>query len=433
MERLLADGLAEAGLDRVMELARRHLDMDVAFVAEFTGGKQVYRALDGDAQAFGYQLDDGPPLANSYCRLMTTGEIPHAIPDTAADGRVRDLPVTSQARIGSFIGVPIRLADGTLYGSFCCLSQDPRPVDERDVRFLSILAELVAGQVAARREQDASRSRLQELLDAARVALALQPIVDVHRGVLVGVEALSRFPAGYDTPDRVFAEAHRVGLGRRLEGLVARQAFGVLPLLGPQQYLSVNLSPSVAFEFADHVDAHPEIPYDRLVLEITEHAAVPGYAELRERLEPARRRGLRLAIDDAGAGYASLHHVVELLPDIIKIDRGLIDGMASDRLRRSVVAAFVALGREVGASLVAEGVEHVRDLEAARDLGVGAAQGYLLARPSTRRADLAGWVKHGVAVPRAITAPAFPSRVPPRPDRRTRVLPRALDHHEATA
>jgi EAL domain-containing protein (putative c-di-GMP-specific phosphodiesterase class I) len=399
MKRLLADGLAEAGLDRVLELARRHLGMDLAFVAEFTGGKHVFRALDGDAQGFGCELDEGPPLADSYCRLMTAGHIPHAIPDTAADGRVRDLPVTSRARIGSYVGVPIRLADGTLYGSLCCLSHEAQPVDGRDVRFLSMLAELIAGQVAAQRELDASRRLLEDILDAASIAVALQPIVDVHRGDVVGVEALSRFPAGYGAPDRVFAEAHRVGLGPRLEGLAVRQAVGVLPLLGPERYLSVNLSPAVAFDFAGHVDAHPDIPYDRLVLEITEHSAVQSYAELRQRLEPARRRGLRLAIDDAGAGYASLHHVVELTPDIIKIDRCLIDGVASDRARRSVVAAFVALGREIGASLVAEGVEHVGDLEAARDLGVGAAQGYLLARPSTDRHDLAAWVADGVAVP----------------------------------
>ncbi|WP_051004906.1 EAL domain-containing protein [Blastococcus saxobsidens] len=395
-------------LDRVLQLARRHLGMDLAFVAEFTDGRQVYRALDGDAATFGWELDDGPPLAETYCRLMTTGQIPNAVPDTSADSRVRDLPVTTEARIGAYVGVPIRLADGTLYGSFCCLSHEAHRLDSRDVGFLSMLAELVTERVEAQRQRDVSRHQIHDLLEQGRIEIALQPIIDANHGHLLGVEALSRFPASYGPPDVVFEAAHEAGLGLELEGLAVRQAFAVLPLLGPDQYLAVNLIPSAAFQFASHVEAHPDLPYHRLVLEITEHVAVDGYAQLRDRLKPARERGLRVAIDDAGAGYASLHHVVELAPDIIKIDRSLIDGMAEDRARRSVVTAFVALACDIGAALVAEGVERPADFDAARSLGVAAAQGYLLARPSTNRADLARWVSDGITLPGRLTAADTP-------------------------
>jgi len=112
---------------------------------------------------------------------------------------------------------------------------------------------------------------------------------------------------------------------------------------------------------------------------------------LRDALRPIRDQGLRLAIDDAGAGYASLKHVIELEPDIIKVDRSIIDGLASDRARRSVVSAFVLLALEMGATVIAEGIETPADLEAVRDLGVDAAQGYLFARPTTDRSALASW------------------------------------------
>jgi len=123
---------------------------------------------------------------------------------------------------------------------------------------------------------------------------------------------------------------------------------------------------------------------------------------------------LRLAIDDAGAGYASLKHVVELQPDIIKIDRSLIDGCAADRARRSAIGAFVLLALDSGAMVIAEGVELPADLEAIRDLGVDAAQGYLLARPTADRRKLQRWT----AEPLAAFAAGSPDGLSSRRDRR---------------
>lgn len=385
----------------MLELARRHLDMDLAFLAEFTDGKQVYREVAGDAASFGWQRDDGLELSGSYCRMMTRDDLPNAIPDTRAHVVARALPVTEDAGIGSYVGVPIRLDDGTLYGSFCCVSHDAADLDERDVRFMAMLAELVAAEVQSEQVREAAHARVRELIEHERVATALQPIAEIDTGRVIGVEALTRFPDGHGRTDEVFAGAHDVGLGIELERLAARKAFALLPMLATDQYLAVNLTPEVAMELAGEASKVPHMPYARLVLEITEHAAVQSYGALRERLAPARARGLRLAIDDAGAGYASLHHVIELSPDIIKVDRSLVDGSADDRSRRSAVGAFVALAADLGATVVAEGVEHVADLDTVRRLGAQAAQGYLLARPSTNRADLATWVKGGVRLPAA--------------------------------
>jgi EAL domain-containing protein (putative c-di-GMP-specific phosphodiesterase class I) len=376
---------------RLLELARRHLGMEVAFLAEFTEGKQVYRGLAGDAASFGFELQEGILLPESYCQLMTGGEVPNAIQDTAALPAVRDLAVTSDAGIGSYVGVPVQLSDGLLYGSLCTVSHAAHPVDDKDVRFLTFLAELLAWELQEERNQATARDRLNELIVDERIEIALQPIVDIRTGHLRGVEALSRFPGDYGPPDKVFETAHVVGLRSQLELLAARRAMELLSLLGPEAYLAINASPAVAIELAA-LAAGLDVPFDRLVLEITEHAAVENYAVLRDGLAGVRRRGLRLAIDDAGAGYASLHHIVELRPDIIKIDRSLIDGIAEDSARRSVVRAFVALASDLGAAVVGEGVEAPADLDSARHLGVDAVQGYLLAKPSTDRAELACWI-----------------------------------------
>jgi GAF domain-containing protein len=132
------------GLDRVVALAHCHLELDVVFLVELTAARQVYRAVAGDAASFKIVPSDGRPSDAAYCRRLVAGEIPNVIHDAAADGRVSALAVTRRARIGSFIGVPVRLSDGTSYGALCGLSHAPdHTLDERDLRFMSMLGELI--------------------------------------------------------------------------------------------------------------------------------------------------------------------------------------------------------------------------------------------------------------------------------------------------
>ena len=388
------------GLQQVLELAQRHLQMDLTFLAEFRDGQQVFRGFDGDAGSFGWALDEGLPLADAYCRLMVGGLLPGAVPDATAEPLTRDLSVTVDAGIGSYVGVPVRLADGTLYGSLCTVSHDARDLDAKDTKLLGLLAELVAVEAQALLDQERARRAIQQLLDDKDLEIACQPIVDLETGKARGLEALSRFPAEHGRPDEVFARAHRVGLGFALERLAVERALQVVPLLAPGQYVSVNATPEVAIGLAA-LCHELDLPMERIVLEITEHDAVHNYANLRDSLASCRARGLRLAIDDAGAGYASLHHIVELRPDIIKIDRSLIHGLHDDPARRSVVRAFTALAEDLGAHVVAEGVEDPLDLSSAYALGVQAAQGYLLGRPDTGIEQVRSWTGQLWCVPAA--------------------------------
>jgi EAL domain-containing protein (putative c-di-GMP-specific phosphodiesterase class I) len=407
----VVNGKSDGKIDRVLNLVRRHLQMDVSYVSEFTGGRQIYRGLDGNTESFKLTMGEGPELSKTYCQRMVDGQIPNVLPDSRADPRVHDLTTT----IGAYIGVPLRLSDGTMYGSFCCLSQKAEPLDERDVQFMSMLAEVLVEELEVQRRVEHERTRIEALLHGQSLQIALQPIVDISDGQCLGVEALSRFPGGFGAPDVVFEAAHKVALGLELEELAVRKALRFLPHLAANQYLSVNLTPAAAFEAAQRVFQEVGASLHRVVLEVTENAAVEGYTAFRERLAPLREQGLRLSIDDAGSGYASLHHIVELHPDIIKIDRSLIDGLAADSSRRSAVRAFVALAADLGATVVAEGVETTADLNAVRDLGIGAVQGFLLARPSTDPSALAQWSQPLPlpAVPDAQAAPPAPT--PPAP------------------
>jgi EAL domain-containing protein (putative c-di-GMP-specific phosphodiesterase class I) len=120
----------------------------------------------------------------------------------------------------------------------------------------------------------------------------------------------------------------------------------------------------------------------RIVLEMTEHAAVTDYGELTAALRLLRQRGLRVAVDDAGAGYASFRHILRLNPEWIKLDMSITHGVNVDAARAGLAGALVGFAAKTGSRIIAEGVENEDELHTLRNLGVTAAQGYYLGRPT---------------------------------------------------
>jgi len=379
---------AQDHVDRVVDLAYRHLDMDAALVSLFQDGRQVYRAGAGRMASFGAELGSGPPLSDTLCARMVEGDIPHLIPDVAADDRVSGLAAVTGRRIGAYVGVPVVLPDGEVYGCLCCLSHDAQPdLTVRDVKFLHMLSGLLTVELGNERQRQRQGDEIAGILDRRELAIVLQPVVALATGRSPMLEALARFQIG--SPDEVFATADTVGLRIPLEELAVEVGLGMLRQLAPTQALAINVAPDVAIALSK--GAFHDLPLDRIVMEITEHAAVSNYRELRQALDPLRVEGLRLAVDDAGAGFASLRHIVELAPDIIKIDRSLVSGLEADRARRSVVTSLVVVALDLDAFVVAEGVETWSELEAVTDSGVDAVQGYLLGRPSADPEQLRRW------------------------------------------
>jgi len=234
---------------------------------------------------------------------------------------------------------------------------------------------------------------LERVLRGEGFALAFQPIVDLKHGAAVGYEALSRFDApeglGSVAPPEWFEAAQRLGVGAELEARVVASALDARDRLPPNTFLTINLSPWV-------VDTPPvrrilEGPrgLHRVVLEITENAAVDDYTALEEAFTALRGRGAYLAVDDAGAGYASLSHILRLRPDFVKLDRELITGIDHDEAKLALVEMFGHFAGRVDAWLLAEGVETVAELASLTRLSVPLAQGYFLGRPANNWTELA--------------------------------------------
>lgn len=379
-----------AGLGRVVELAHRHLGLDVVAVAELCQDELVLRAVANDGSHFALTAGHRHPAAGTFCQLLLAGEIGPPIGDTASDVRVANLASTTQYGVGAFIGVPLHCSDGSVYGVLAGLSRSADiTLGPRDLRFMKMLADLVVADLDEQRRHERTAADIGQVINAKALRMAWQPIVEIHTGRNLGVEALARFSLPWGPPDQTFAAAAQVGLGLELERLAVSEAWKFLEELPPGQFLSVNLGPQALLELAARANHRSDVHLDRVVVELTEHAVVENYEPLRDVLRPLRRRGLRVAIDDAGAGYACLHHIVEMAPDFIKVDRSLIDGVADDRARQFALQAFALLARNLGSCIIAEGVERPSDLEALCQLGVDVAQGYLLGRPTI--GGLAEW------------------------------------------
>ena len=223
---------------------------------------------------------------------------------------------------------------------------------------------------------------IRRALQGGTLTMVYQPVVDLRTGRIVGTEALARFQSEtYRTPDVWFAEAERCGLGLELELAAVRAALANAAGVPDGVYIAVNVAPRTLIS-ASLRELLAAAPGERVVLEVTEHARVDDYAALQKAVTFYRSRGMRLAIDDAGAGYASFQHIVQLRPDIIKLDRCLTTGVDSNPVRFALASSLVTFAASLGARICAEGIETSAELVALQQRGVEYGQGYFLARPN---------------------------------------------------
>lgn len=372
----------------LLEFARRHLGMDVALVGEFVNEDEVYRAVSGDRSRIRVHPGSSIGRANSYCQLVVDGKIPFFIPDARNDPRVSGLSSTGELGIGSFIGVPVLTSDGRLYGALCCLSAEPNPgLSDSDAQFLEVIADLAAEALEGRElelrdEQEATKA-VQRLMAADACRTVFQPLKDLWEDSVVGYEALSRFDQQQvRNPEQLFNLAWSRGLGSELELHAVRTAVRSIPLLPGDAYVALNVSPQTIVEGGLR-EALEGAQMDHLVLEITEHAPVQDYDELARCLKPFRDEGMFLAIDDAGAGYASLRHILRLDPDAVKIDASLTRNIDEDPRLLALAAALISFCSGIGATVVAEGIETEREEAALRELGIRYAQGFHIGPPAS--------------------------------------------------
>ncbi|WP_369069028.1 bifunctional diguanylate cyclase/phosphodiesterase [Kineococcus terrestris] len=378
-----APGAEPAWTERVshlLEMARQQLDLDVVGVC-VTDGTSWRVVQAAQAPTVPDLRERAWPVAESVCQRLVDGRTSVVVPDLLDDAGAPPFAITRDLGARAYLGVPVHRRDGRLYGSLWGASLRPLPeLRARDASVLHVVARVVAGAVDEAEHAADERREVLQRLDALRAAggprPVFQPIVAVADRSVLGAEALSRFPAG--TPDAWFGDAARVGAGVPLELDALRAALAAWPGAG---LLSVNVSPRTAGS-PELVRALAGAPVDRLVLEITEHEPVDDYGALLANLAGLRREGLRLAVDDAGAGFASLRHVLALRPDFLKLDVSLIRDVHLDPTRRALAASLAVFAAESGAAVIAEGVEVAEELECLHGLGVPYAQGYHLGRPA---------------------------------------------------
>jgi EAL domain-containing protein (putative c-di-GMP-specific phosphodiesterase class I)/DNA-binding response OmpR family regulator len=292
------------------------------------------------------------------------------------------------ARLTDVALAPMRLG-GLTVGLFALAAFDDPRRGRREghqllaeaIDFAGVATGLLGLSLHARTEYDRRRQDLVDIVDRRQFRPTFQPMVDLTDGTVIGYEALTRFDDG-TSPDRRFAEASRLGLGIDLELATIATAIEASSALPDSQFLSLNVTPKLVVEHGTEVGQLLRDARRSIVLELTEHDVVEDYVALRAALD-ALEPSVRVSIDDAGAGFASLRHVIMLRPEFVKLDRSWVSGIDADPTRQAMVAGLSHFARATGCELVAEGIEEEAERATLADLDVTFGQGFLLGLPSS--------------------------------------------------
>jgi EAL domain-containing protein (putative c-di-GMP-specific phosphodiesterase class I) len=395
--------IVEAGLDphKVVDVVTRRaqeLTHSTGAVVELIDGDEmIYWSASGNvASQLGMRVKAEGSLSG-LC--VKTGRVLQC-DDCESDSRV-DLGACRRIGLRSMLVAPLPFR-GMVIGVLKVVAPWVDAYQPEDVRTLELLNTLIGATIShaahhasveaafnskieadrlIEDERETMRKLIRGVIEREAFDIAFQPVFALEAGNVVGFEALARFTEGSArTPDRWFDDALQADLCFELEIAVARKALHSLASLPRDIYLAINVSPETAAsdEIARLCTRHDG---DRIVLEITEHSSVDDYVLLAERARALRAMGVRLAIDDAGAGFASLRHVLRLEPDLIKLDKSITHNIDMRLRQQSLAAALLTFASGTSASIVAEGIETESELESLKALGVPYGQGYFLGRP----------------------------------------------------
>jgi EAL domain-containing protein (putative c-di-GMP-specific phosphodiesterase class I)/DNA-binding response OmpR family regulator len=375
----------ERAAESVVAVLARQTDCDFVAVTQLLGGERLRDLATFERHTTvrrgGKRLSAA--LSRRYAARAILGPWTE---DVWVRGRGMGSAAVAATDAGIGAGAPI-YARGELVGLLWLgvRRNGPRPLLDRKstllaaaIDYASILSAVAGSALADRRDTAAARMRLKQALGAGEFSPVFQPIVRLDTGDPVGYEALTRFPDG-TRPDLRFAEAAAVGLGDDYELAAIEAAIAVAPALPAAGFLTLNVSPGVVLKNGRRLKELMRKTPRRLVLELTEHVAIDDYEILRSAIEVLEP--VEVAVDDAGAGYSSLRHILELRPAFAKLDISLVHDIDTDALRRALVAGLVQFAQRSGCHLIAEGVESPNEAAALRLLGVELAQGFLFGRP----------------------------------------------------
>lgn len=358
--------------------------MELSWVSSIVGGAQIVDQVAGDLAGFALRPGDSVPLDESICE--GADRLPGIVTETTRLIVTPAVQISQEPGLGSYVGVPIVIA-GEVTGTLCCATRGATDhVGDEQFQALGIIAQLI-GEILTtespkrRRDREVAK-RVSTAIETGALESVFQPIVEIQSGAVLGVEALTRFAGPPARPDVWFEEAASVGMGVELELAAVRLALEHLDDLPHPQFMALNASPATIRD-PRLVEVLSEFDPGRCVIEVTEHAGVDDYEELGRSLHSLRTIGVRIAVDDVGAGFASLANVLELQPTVLKIDRSIVKGIHSDAARQALAQTIMRLADRLGATVVAEGIEVSLELDALAALGVHHAQGFLYGHPQS--------------------------------------------------
>ena len=350
---------------KVINDVHGHAEGDRVLAAAATHLKSVVRDTDAVGRLGGEEFV-----------LILPGVDADGADDAAERARAALAELTVKGRLlASSAGVAVAPADGTdgpalLEAGDAALYWAKRSGRDQTRRY---------GAGAARPETE-QRTEIANVLERRAIRIVFQPVVELATGRPAGFEALARFDAEPPRgPDEWLAQAHRAGLGAELEPLAIKAALDA-PGRPRSAFLALNVAPRALLSAPVRV----ALPHNLngIVIELTEHEVFGGEGELELQIAGLRARGARIALDDAGAGYAGLQQLIRVAPDILKLDRALVHGAHADPSRRALLEALIGFAADTGAAVCGEGVEDLEDLRALVALDVTYAQGYGIARPA---------------------------------------------------
>ncbi|WP_019604957.1 EAL domain-containing protein [Teredinibacter turnerae] len=373
-------------LKHLLSSVRERMDFEVSFISEFVDDHRVFRYVESKANVEIISVGASNPLDESYCKRIVDGTLPELICNAQDNLLALQIEATRAVPVGSHVSVPLKFSDGRVFGTFCGFSRVPNySLCDKDLGFMRVFADIAAIVIEQSRGEELRRKSLHEQIRALvhnkKIDLNFQPIFDVNAGRTVGYECLCRTRVHFLPIEKLFQQATAIGLGGFLDSHIITKGLEYLRQFEQGQYLSCNVSPGLACtgELAHIFSGIDDL--SNLVLEITEHDVVRDYSAIGAILAPLRSRGARLAVDDAGAGYASLRHILLLKPDIIKLDISLIRNINRDSDKQALASALVEFSHRCKYQLIAEGVETREELRTLRHLGVTLIQGYLVSKP----------------------------------------------------
>jgi EAL domain-containing protein (putative c-di-GMP-specific phosphodiesterase class I)/DNA-binding response OmpR family regulator len=325
------------------------------------------RIFEGEtASSFADRLQAGPWIEAIHPRAPSLGEI--------------RMPSSSPSPSSAMAVAPIEGTSGTV-GAIALTKTAPwhrsGSLLSSAIDFSVAVGSLIIPELERAHALNESRARLLGIVDRHEFSVAYQPVVELRTGDVVGYEGLTRWADGV-RPDLRFSEAIHIGIGAAIERATAEAVIASAGHLGADMWLSVNASASVLLggELNDVLGGN-ERP---IVVEVTEHEPIdddPAFVAALRAIP-----GIRLAVDDAGAGYASLQRVLALQPDFVKLDTLWTRGIDTDRARQALVHGLARFGEEDGCVLISEGIETEAERDTLADLGVPLGQGYLFGRPT---------------------------------------------------